>query len=153
MSKYEHVGRGCFTIMWFYIYPMTKKHKTQGHKNMTELGCAAHSGTVCYLVMFGLCIKVLLSLFCSIICGLTQFTNRNHLAFAALEAVCFQTREVSLLFSSLKRRDTQECNRAITKHWSHRCNVSLWYIQVCLLNTISEHGSFSARLNFRCNKS
>lgn len=35
--------------------------------------------------------------FCSpnrIICGLTQFTNRSHLAFAALEAVCFQTREV-----------------------------------------------------------
>lgn len=31
-----------------------------------------------------------------IICGLTQFTNRSHLAFAALEAVCFQTREVSL---------------------------------------------------------
>ncbi|KAM9487167.1 glycerol kinase-like isoform 2-T2 [Clarias gariepinus] len=29
-----------------------------------------------------------------IICGLTQFTNRSHLAFAALEAVCFQTREV-----------------------------------------------------------
>ncbi|KAL4609091.1 glycerol kinase isoform X4 [Arapaima gigas] len=29
----------------------------------------------------------------SIICGLTQFTNRSHLAFAALEAVCFQTRE------------------------------------------------------------
>ncbi|XP_076854548.1 glycerol kinase-like isoform X1 [Brachyhypopomus gauderio] len=29
-----------------------------------------------------------------IICGLTQFTNKNHLAFAALEAVCFQTREV-----------------------------------------------------------
>uniref|UniRef100_A0A3Q3GXZ0 glycerol kinase n=1 Tax=Labrus bergylta TaxID=56723 RepID=A0A3Q3GXZ0_9LABR len=29
-----------------------------------------------------------------IICGLTQFTNRNHLAFAALEAVCFQTREI-----------------------------------------------------------
>ncbi|XP_041858123.1 glycerol kinase-like isoform X2 [Melanotaenia boesemani] len=34
------------------------------------------------------------SLFSSIICGLTQFTNRNHLAFAALEAVCFQTREI-----------------------------------------------------------
>lgn len=32
--------------------------------------------------------------FCSIICGLTQFTNKSHLAFAALEAVCFQTREV-----------------------------------------------------------
>lgn len=29
-----------------------------------------------------------------IICGLTQFTNRSHLAFAALEAVCFQTREL-----------------------------------------------------------
>lgn len=29
-----------------------------------------------------------------IICGLTQFTNKSHLAFAALEAVCFQTREV-----------------------------------------------------------
>lgn len=34
------------------------------------------------------------SLFNSIICGLTQFTNKNHIAFAALEAVCFQTREV-----------------------------------------------------------
>ncbi|XP_050966264.1 glycerol kinase isoform X2 [Labeo rohita] len=29
-----------------------------------------------------------------IICGLTQFTNRSHLAFAAHEAVCFQTREI-----------------------------------------------------------
>ncbi|XP_041114929.1 glycerol kinase-like isoform X2 [Polyodon spathula] len=29
-----------------------------------------------------------------IICGLTQFTNRSHIAFAALEAVCFQTREI-----------------------------------------------------------
>ncbi|CAG5934311.1 unnamed protein product [Menidia menidia] len=29
-----------------------------------------------------------------IICGLTQFTNKRHLAFAALEAVCFQTREI-----------------------------------------------------------
>uniref|UniRef100_A0A4W5LGU3 Probable glycerol kinase n=1 Tax=Hucho hucho TaxID=62062 RepID=A0A4W5LGU3_9TELE len=28
--------------------------------------------------------------------GLTQFTNTSQLAFAALEAVCFQTREVSL---------------------------------------------------------
>lgn len=34
------------------------------------------------------------SLCCRIICGLTQFTNKYHLAFAALEAVCFQTREV-----------------------------------------------------------
>uniref|UniRef100_A0A3B3TS69 glycerol kinase n=1 Tax=Poecilia latipinna TaxID=48699 RepID=A0A3B3TS69_9TELE len=29
-----------------------------------------------------------------IICGLTQFTNKRHLSFAALEAVCFQTREI-----------------------------------------------------------
>ncbi|XP_054978372.1 glycerol kinase isoform X3 [Sorex araneus] len=29
-----------------------------------------------------------------IICGLTQFTNKCHVAFAALEAVCFQTREI-----------------------------------------------------------
>ncbi|KAM4710902.1 glycerol kinase 3 isoform 3-T3 [Anableps anableps] len=29
-----------------------------------------------------------------IICGLTQFTNKSHLAFAALEAVCFQTQEI-----------------------------------------------------------
>ncbi|XP_008838460.1 glycerol kinase-like [Nannospalax galili] len=29
-----------------------------------------------------------------IICGLTQFTNKFHIAFATLEAVCFQTREI-----------------------------------------------------------
>ncbi|KAM5238791.1 glycerol kinase-like [Ctenodactylus gundi] len=29
-----------------------------------------------------------------VICGLTQFTNKCHLAFAVLEAVCFQTREI-----------------------------------------------------------
>ncbi|KAM9836239.1 glycerol kinase 3-like [Aulostomus maculatus] len=29
-----------------------------------------------------------------VICGLTQFTNKSHLAFAAMEAVCFQTREI-----------------------------------------------------------
>uniref|UniRef100_A0A8C5KEX2 Probable glycerol kinase n=1 Tax=Jaculus jaculus TaxID=51337 RepID=A0A8C5KEX2_JACJA len=29
-----------------------------------------------------------------VICGLTQFTNKCHMAFAALEAVCFQTREI-----------------------------------------------------------
>ncbi|NP_001243862.1 glycerol kinase 2 [Equus caballus] len=29
-----------------------------------------------------------------LICGLTQFTNKRHIAFAALEAVCFQTREI-----------------------------------------------------------
>ncbi|XP_053134116.1 glycerol kinase-like [Hemicordylus capensis] len=29
-----------------------------------------------------------------LICGLTQFTNKSHIAYAALEAVCFQTREI-----------------------------------------------------------
>ncbi|XP_036349661.2 glycerol kinase-like [Ochotona princeps] len=29
-----------------------------------------------------------------IICGLTQLTDKRHIAFAALEAVCFQTREI-----------------------------------------------------------
>lgn len=29
-----------------------------------------------------------------IICGLTQYSNKAHIAFAALEAVCFQTREI-----------------------------------------------------------
>ncbi|XP_033617967.1 glycerol kinase [Fukomys damarensis] len=29
-----------------------------------------------------------------IICGLTQFTKKCHIGFAALEAVCFQTREI-----------------------------------------------------------
>ncbi|KAH9514969.1 Glycerol kinase 3, partial [Bulinus truncatus] len=29
-----------------------------------------------------------------IICGLTQFTNKRHIARAALEAVCFQTKEI-----------------------------------------------------------
>ncbi|XP_055866859.1 glycerol kinase-like [Biomphalaria glabrata] len=29
-----------------------------------------------------------------IICGLTQFTNKKHIARAALEAVCFQTKEI-----------------------------------------------------------
>lgn len=40
--------------------------------------------------------EISLSLCHRIICGLTQFTNKSHLAFAALEAVCFQTREVSI---------------------------------------------------------
>ena len=32
--------------------------------------------------------------FCRVIIGLTQFTNKAHIARATLEAVCFQTREV-----------------------------------------------------------
>lgn len=38
---------------------------------------------------------VLLLVF-SIICGLSQFSNKAHIARAVLEAVCFQTREVFL---------------------------------------------------------
>lgn len=53
-------------------------------------------------VLTGFCLFV----FNSIICGLTQFTNKNHIAFAALEAVCFQTREVrtNLILNSLQIR-------------------------------------------------
>lgn len=29
-----------------------------------------------------------------VICGLTQYTTKAHLAYAALEAVCYQTKEV-----------------------------------------------------------
>lgn len=29
-----------------------------------------------------------------IICGLTAFTNRNHIVRAALEAICFQTLDI-----------------------------------------------------------
>lgn len=52
---------------------------------------------VCSNSCFFFCLFVLFLFFPllnSIICGLTQFTNKNHIAFAALEAVCFQTREV-----------------------------------------------------------
>lgn len=48
-------------------------------------GCENSPGTGC---------KQTCDLSYRIICGLTQFTNKSHLAFAALEAVCFQTREV-----------------------------------------------------------
>lgn len=30
----------------------------------------------------------------SIICGLTGFTTKNHIIRAALEAICFQTRDI-----------------------------------------------------------
>lgn len=42
-----------------------------------------------------LTLDLALCLLYRIICGLTQFTNKSHVAFAALEAVCFQTREVN----------------------------------------------------------
>ena len=34
-------------------------------------------------------------LHCRTICGLSQATTKSHICRAALEAVCFQTREVS----------------------------------------------------------
>lgn len=46
--------------------------------------------------------------FYRIICGLTQFTNKSHLAFAALEAVCFQTREVRTISPSAEGGSTDE---------------------------------------------
>ena len=30
------------------------------------------------------------------LCGLTQWTTKAHIAYAALEAVCYQTREVNI---------------------------------------------------------
>ena len=41
-----------------------------------------------------------LTFLCRIIIGLTQFTNKAHIARATLEAVSFQTREVSSVFYS-----------------------------------------------------
>lgn len=38
--------------------------------------------------------SLLISLFFSILCGLTQFTTKGHIIRAALEAVCFQTRDI-----------------------------------------------------------
>lgn len=38
-----------------------------------------------------------------IICGLSQFTTKEHISRAALEAVCFQTREVGFLNFFLHR--------------------------------------------------
>uniref|UniRef100_A0A8C6WVB3 glycerol kinase n=1 Tax=Neogobius melanostomus TaxID=47308 RepID=A0A8C6WVB3_9GOBI len=57
----------------------------QSSSEIEELAAAAGTSYGCYFVPPSAR---------GIICGLTQFTNRNHLAFAALEAVCFQTREI-----------------------------------------------------------
>ncbi|KAK3770700.1 hypothetical protein RRG08_037892 [Elysia crispata] len=61
-----------------------------------QLASAVDSTYGCYFV------PAFSGLFCpywqsdarGIICGLTQFTNKNHIARAVLEAVCFQTREL-----------------------------------------------------------
>ena len=44
---------------------------------------------------------MLLYILCRIIIGLTQFTNKAHIARATLEATCFQTREVRRLVGLL----------------------------------------------------
>ncbi|RUS78178.1 hypothetical protein EGW08_014066 [Elysia chlorotica] len=61
-----------------------------------KLASAVESTSGCYFV------PAFSGLFCpywqsdarGIICGLTQYTNKNHIARAVLEAVCFQTREL-----------------------------------------------------------
>uniref|UniRef100_A0A8C6UL22 glycerol kinase n=1 Tax=Neogobius melanostomus TaxID=47308 RepID=A0A8C6UL22_9GOBI len=65
----------------------------QSSSEIEELAAAAGTSYGCYFVpaFSGLYAPTGSPV---IICGLTQFTNRNHLAFAALEAVCFQTREI-----------------------------------------------------------
>lgn len=37
---------------------------------------------------------------CRIICGLTSFTKRHHIIRAALEAICFQTKDVLMAIES-----------------------------------------------------
>uniref|UniRef100_A0A671WWV5 glycerol kinase n=1 Tax=Sparus aurata TaxID=8175 RepID=A0A671WWV5_SPAAU len=68
----------------------------QSSSEIETLAAAAGSSYGCYFVpaFSGLYAPYWEPSARGIICGLTQFTNRNHLAFAALEAVCFQTREI-----------------------------------------------------------
>ena len=35
-----------------------------------------------------------ISLFCRVICGITEETQRSHILRAAMEAICFQTRDI-----------------------------------------------------------
>ncbi|KAA8588420.1 hypothetical protein FQN60_001614 [Etheostoma spectabile] len=77
----------CYALeVWF------RSHRRSGEK----LAAAAGTSYGCYFVpaFSGLYAPYWEPSARGIICGLTQFTNRNHLAFAALEAVCFQTREI-----------------------------------------------------------
>uniref|UniRef100_A0A8D0ABJ5 glycerol kinase n=1 Tax=Sander lucioperca TaxID=283035 RepID=A0A8D0ABJ5_SANLU len=68
----------------------------QSSSEIEKLAAAAGTSYGCYFVpaFSGLYAPYWEPSARGIICGLTQFTNRNHLAFAALEAVCFQTREI-----------------------------------------------------------
>ena len=49
---------------------------------------------------------------CSIICGLTQFTTKSHIIRAALEAVCFQTRDILEAMA-------KDCGHQLTKLQVH----------------------------------
>lgn len=64
--------------------------------DIEKLAAAAGSSYGCYFVpaFSGLYAPYWEPSARGIICGLTQFTNKSHLAFAALEAVCYQTREI-----------------------------------------------------------
>ncbi|XP_017294830.2 glycerol kinase isoform X2 [Kryptolebias marmoratus] len=68
----------------------------QSSSELEQLAAAAGTSYGCYFVpaFSGLYAPYWEPSARGIICGLTQFTNRSHLAFAALEAVCFQTREI-----------------------------------------------------------
>ena len=51
-----------------------------------------------------------------ILCGLSQFTKKGHIARACLEAVCFQTREVILLLF-IHVLTTQQTAVTCTEFW------------------------------------
>ena len=86
----------------------------------------------------------------SVICGLTQYTNKAHLARAALEAVCFQTREVyysnnicssSLSVNIINRKDF------------HFAGNTWKYFSVSIKKTTYDCKFPSIDLNFRQNGS
>ncbi|XP_053732243.1 glycerol kinase-like isoform X3 [Synchiropus splendidus] len=68
----------------------------QSSAEIEKLAAAAGSSYGCYFVpaFSGLYAPYWEPSARGTICGLTQFTNKSHLAFAALEAVCFQTKEI-----------------------------------------------------------
>ncbi|XP_060888307.1 glycerol kinase isoform X1 [Labrus mixtus] len=68
----------------------------ESHEELEKLAASVGTSYGCYFVpaFSGLYAPYWEPSARGIICGLTQFTNKRHLAFAALEAVCFQTREI-----------------------------------------------------------
>ncbi|XP_004614452.1 glycerol kinase 2 [Sorex araneus] len=68
----------------------------QAPEEIDALAASAGTSYGCYFVpaFAGLYAPYWESSARGILCGLTQFTNKSHIAFAALEAVCFQTREL-----------------------------------------------------------